>query len=304
VLVAMSDGALSEQRGDEVLAHVDACARCRELVAHLGALDGPARRVGRYQIERMLGVGGMGIVYAAYDPQLQRRVAVKVVRPENSDERAQAHLLAEARALGRISHPNVVTVYDAGEHDGQIYVATELVDGMTLAEWQAQSRSADDIACAWFQVARGLAAAHAVGVVHGDVKPSNVLIGRDGRVRIGDFGLHAGTPAYMAPEQQAGAAGERSDQYAMCVAIVEGITGVRPFADASVVLASRSLAAVVARGLRRDPAARFASMDELAEALARAIALAPLTRSRAAVVAVATSAIIAVTSLALLVISS
>jgi len=300
----MSDGALSPQRAEELLAHVDGCSRCRELVAHLGALDGPARRVGRYQIERLIGVGGMGIVYAAYDPQLQRRVAVKLVRPENTDARAQSHLLAEARALGRISHPNVVTVYDAGEHDGQIFVATELVDGMTLAEWQAQARSADDVACAWFQVARGLAAAHAVGVVHGDVKPSNVLIGRDGRVRIGDFGLLAGTPAYMAPEQQAGRADARSDQYAMCVAIVEGITGARPRADAAVALASRALAAVVARGLRSDPAARFASMDELAEALARAIALVPLPRSRAAVVAVATSAIIAATSLALLVISS
>ena len=300
----MADGTVSAQRGEEILVHVDACDACRELVAHLGALDGPARRVGRYQIERVLGVGGMGIVYAAFDPQLQRRVAVKLVRPENTDERAQAHLLAEARALGRISHPNVVTVYDAGEHDGQIYVATELVDGTTLADWQAQQRSADDIACAWFQVAPGLAAAHAVGIVHGDVKPSNVLIGRDGRVRIGDFGLHAGTPAYMAPEQDAGRGEARSDQYAMCVAIVEGITGVRPRADARVALESRALAALVARGLRSDPAARFATMDELADALARAIALVPPTRGRAAVLAMTTSAIIAAASLAMLLVSS
>ncbi len=320
VLVAMADGALGSERIDTVLTHIDRCERCAEVIASIGALDGPARRVGRYQIERVLGVGGMGIVYAAFDPRLQRRVAVKLVRPENTHERAQALIIAEARTIARISHPNVVAVHDAGEHGGEIYLATELVDGTTLTQWQADHASTQEIVGVWIQAARGLAAAHAMGVVHRDVKPDNVLVGHDGRVRIGDFGiahhgapppgedtaagssdataqadsLIAGTPAYMAPEHRAGRVDARSDQYSACVAIVEALTGRRPQADEVVSIEPRALAAVLTRGLRADPTERLSTMDELADALASAIAPPPARRRRMEVaVAVSAAALIA-----------
>ncbi len=320
VLVAMADGALGRERIDTVLTHVDRCERCAEVIASIGALDGPARRVGRYQIERVLGVGGMGIVYAAFDPQLQRGVAVKLVRPENTHERAQALIIAEARTIARISHPNVVTVHDAGEHGGEIYLATELVDGTTLTQWLADHASTLEIVGVWIQVARGLAAAHAMGVVHRDVKPANVLVGHDGRVRIGDFGiahhgpppagenpaagssdatapadsLVAGTPAYMAPEHRAGRVDARSDQYSACVAIVEALTGRRPQADEVVSVEPRALAAVLTRGLRADPDERLPTMDEFADALASAIAPPPPRRRRMEVaVAMSAAALIA-----------
>jgi eukaryotic-like serine/threonine-protein kinase len=294
VLVEMAEGTLAAERIEAVLAHVDCCARCAEVISNLGALDGPGRRVGRYQIERVLGVGGMGIVYAAYDPQLQRKVALKLVRPENTTEVAQSLMVAEARTLARISHPNVVTVFDAGEHDGEIYLATELVEGMTFRAWQAQPRTTAEIIAVWLQVARGLAAAHAMQVVHCDVKPSNVLVGDDGRVRIGDFGLAhretalaaptvpktvlAGTPAYMAPEHRAGRVDARSDQFSACVVIVEALTGQRPVAGAEVRVEPPALAAVLWRGLRGDPDERFPTMDAFADALAAAIAPRPPRR--------------------------
>ncbi|HEU0029184.1 MAG TPA: serine/threonine-protein kinase [Kofleriaceae bacterium] len=328
VLVAMADGTLPETETDGVLAHVDRCVACAELIANLGALDAAGRRVGRYEIERVLGVGGMGIVYAAFDPQLQRRVAVKLVRPENTTERAQSLMVAEARSLARVSHPNVVTVHDAGEHDGEIYVATELVDGTTLFEWQAHHRAVREIVDVWVQVARGLAAAHAMGVVHRDVKPANVLVGRDGRVRIGDFGIAhrdpaatdvssrsprlpsappdviAGTPAYMAPEHRAGRVDARSDQYSAAVSIVEALTGKRPTEDDVISLEPPALAAVLTRALRANPDERLPTMTDFADALAAAIAPPPPPapkRSRrriALAVAGAVSAAVAITAVA------
>src|SRR6185503_849513 len=186
-LVAMLDGNLPSDRVEAVLVHVDRCPSCAEVIASLARDAGP-RGVGRYQLGRVIGSGGMGVVHEGWDPELRRRVAVKLVRPERSDDAAHARMLREARALARISHPNVVAVYDVGEHGGEIYVATELVDGETMATWCA-GRASRDIVDAWIQAARGLDAAHAGGIVHRDVKPANVLVGRDGRVRIGDFGL-------------------------------------------------------------------------------------------------------------------
>jgi eukaryotic-like serine/threonine-protein kinase len=323
-LVAMSEGALPADRVDAVLAHVDACPACAEVVASLGAFEEGARRVGRYQLERVLGTGAMGIVYAAWDPELRRRVAVKLVRPERTDGAARSRMLREARALARIGHPNVVAVHDVGEHDGDIYVATELVDGETLSTWGA-GRDARHVALAWIQVARGLAAAHAEGVVHRDVKPANALVGRDGRVRIGDFGLArhsaegpedrpfpsaldaaigsqatetgavSGTPAYMAPEQRAGLVDARSDQFSLCVALVEALTGRRPGPDAEVQLPGAGLACALSRGLRRDPDERFPSMGALADALASALAP-PASRARRAVIAAAVLGAVAIGS--------
>jgi tetratricopeptide (TPR) repeat protein/predicted Ser/Thr protein kinase len=305
-LVAMLDGNLDADHSEPLIRHVDRCADCAEMIANLGAVDGPARHIDRYRIERVLGTGGMGIVYAAFDPELQRRVAIKLVRPDTNSERFQARMLDEARALARVSHPNVVGVYDVGEHNGEIFLATELVDGMTLTDWQ-RTRGRTEIIDAWLQVARGLAAAHAEGVVHRDVKPANIFVGRDGRVRIGDFGIAhlgeapdntplpintpipavgtttgvvAGTPAYMAPEQKTGRGEARSDQFATCVAIVEALTGERPSANDEVMVPPPALAAVLTRGLRFDPVERFPTMIDFADAVVAAITPPARPRSR------------------------
>ncbi|MBX3200448.1 MAG: protein kinase [Labilithrix sp.] len=217
----------------------------------------PGDRVARYVVERELGRGGMGVVFAAYDPALQRKVALKVVRADDDDQSAQARMMREARAMASLAHPNVVTIHDVGElPDGQIFLAMELVDGQTL---RALMRGPQPIVHAldlFAQAGRGLAAAHAAGLVHRDFKPDNVLVGRDGRVRVTDFGLVRpspdqalslasggaltaagsvlGTPAYMAPEQHVGIpASAQADQFAFAVALYEALTGKRPFTGAS-----------------------------------------------------------------------
>ena len=208
----------------------------------------------------VLGAGGMGVVYGAFDPELQRKVALKLVRAELTDAELRARLWREAQAMARIRHPNVITVFDVGTWNGQIFVAMEVIDGWTLSSWQAaRSRSVDEILRVFAAGGRGLAAAHAVGLVHRDFKPDNVLIGGDGRVCVTDFGLAravampseieepsspdatvegeltrqgavVGTPAYMAPEQMRGTAPDgRADQFSFCVALFEALYGVRPF---------------------------------------------------------------------------
>lgn len=223
------------------------------------ASSGLLRQLGRYRVERELGAGGMGVVYAAHDPELDRRVALKVLR--NVDEESRARLRREARAMARLSHPNVVTVYEVGTADDRDYIAMELVDGTSLAEWlHASDRSMAERVDALLAAGRGLAAAHAAGMVHRDFKPHNVLRARDGRVLVTDFGLAvspmgsqergaapagggpgplaqvtwtgalAGTPAYMAPEQWRGAAvTAAADQFAFCVSLWEAIARRRPF---------------------------------------------------------------------------
>jgi serine/threonine protein kinase len=152
------------------------------------------RAVDRYLIVDELGAGGMGIVYKAYDPDLGRLVALKLVRA-GASSRAHVRLLREARAIARLSHPNVVAVHDVGElgpdsgHEGEIFIAMEFVEGLRLRDWLAQPRSQRAIVDAFVQAARGLSAAHDAGLVHRDFKPDNVLIGLDGRVRVVDFGL-------------------------------------------------------------------------------------------------------------------
>ena len=202
------------------------------------------RSLGRYQLERELGAGGMGVVHAAFDPDLERRVAIKVLRAEHGDE-ASKRLLREARAMARLTHANVITVHEVGSASGRDFIAMELVDGTTLAEWlKAATRTPAAIIDAFVAAGRGLAAAHAAGIVHRDFKPHNVLCGTSGRIVVTDFGLARdaepaaaldplavtmpvgtastttgqssplsgltvegsvlGTPAYMAPEQWTG----------------------------------------------------------------------------------------------------
>ena len=247
VVLAFVAGALEAPAVDKVHEHLDGCDDCRQLVAEvakahfetsaprsLPELSG--RTVDRYQVMRAIGAGGMGIVYLAEDTQLHRKVALKFPRaPIGTDSSDDQHrLLAEARAMARLAHPNVVGVYEAGTYEDQVFVAMEYVDGITLKDWlRAGDRSWREILAKLGDAGRGLAAAHAAGLVHRDFKPENVLIDQEGRVRVSDFGLarpvhaqevsHAGTPSYMAPEQVKGdKVDERSDQFSFCVTPLRG----------------------------------------------------------------------------------
>ncbi len=197
-----------------------------------------APRLGRLRILERIGGGAMGTVYAAYDPRLDREVAVKVLHAAGVD--ANARVLREARALAKLAHPNVVAVYDAGEEDGVVYVVMELVTGVPLRVWiqseEATPRDWREIVRVLREVAAGLAAAHRIGLVHRDVKPDNVVVGDD-RARVIDLGLAvedealdvAGTPSYMAPEVLAGGpATPASDQFGFGVLAYEALYGRRP----------------------------------------------------------------------------
>ena len=211
-----------------------------------------------------LGAGGMGVVYAAYDPELDRRVALKVLGEETQDDTSHARLLREAQTMARISHPNVITVHDVGVVDERLFIAMELVEGHDLKAWMQSEHGWQEVLDVLVQAGRGLAAAHEQGLIHRDFKPANVLVGDDGLVRVLDFGLArslgapedtgaaktdklssshnshsealtrtgaiAGTPAYMSPEQHARAElDDRSDQFSFCVTAFEALFGERPF---------------------------------------------------------------------------
>jgi tRNA A-37 threonylcarbamoyl transferase component Bud32/tetratricopeptide (TPR) repeat protein len=145
--------------------------------------------LGRYVIVGAIGKGGMGAVYEAYDTQLARRVAVKVLHPSSNTEERQARLSREAQAMARLSHPNVVTVYDVGTFEGGLFIAMELIQGPTLKKWIAEPHPFREVLAKVSAAGRGLAAAHAAGLVHRDFKPENVLLGDDGRVVVTDFGI-------------------------------------------------------------------------------------------------------------------
>lgn len=197
---------------------------------------------GRYEIERPLGHGAMAVVDLARDRELDRHVALKRLAENLArDEDLRARFLREGRLAARLSHPNIVRVFDVGEADGRPYIAMEHVDGETLAGLIARGPvGADEATGLGVQAARALAAAHAAGLVHRDVKPHNLLLRRDGVLKLGDFGIALGlegtkltaagtvlgTAAYLAPEQ---ARGERvtsaADVYALGLVLVELLTG-------------------------------------------------------------------------------
>ncbi len=162
-----------------------------DLKALLFGAPAESTRIGRFAVLRKLGAGGMGVVYAAYDESLDRKVAIKIVLPGREDPDASARSRREAQALARLSHPNVVQVYEVGEYQGQVYLAMEFVQGQTLRAWQAQRpRSWAATVAMYLQAGRGLAAAHVRGLVHRDFKPDNVLVGdEDQRARVLDFGI-------------------------------------------------------------------------------------------------------------------
>jgi len=262
----------------------------------------PGTHVGRFVVLERVGAGGMGEVYAAYDPDLDRKVALKVLRGDTAgpDDLGQERLRREARTMARLVDRHLVTVHDVGVHQGRVFVAMEFIDGSTLRAWQRE-RPWDEILAAYLDAGRGLAVAHAAGVVHRDFKPDNVLVSRDGRVAVTDFGLArtpgaesdddgrsagtssdlrltstgalVGTPRYMAPEQYAGVTSDaRTDQFNFCVALWEGLYGEHPLA--SLDSGFQQLRAPVLAGEVRPPPAGKVP-PQVARALTRGLAVDP-----------------------------
>lgn len=235
-------------------------AATRSALFGLGEESGEVR-VGRFIVGALVGQGAMGTVFRAHDPDLGRDVALKALEPINDSEAATEALLGEARTLAQLNHANVVTVHECGVDRGRVYIAMEYIQGGTLADWLRRNppeepgrfERALDLAT---QAAAGLAAAHAVGLIHRDLKPNNMLVDAEGRLRLADFGLArplefasglditvhdesdprpawtrpAGTPGYVAPEQLAGKPTDASDQFSLCATFYEAFAGVLPFA--------------------------------------------------------------------------
>ena len=304
---AFAEGRLDAGAIARVEAHAVTCALCQDLlVAALGAGTlGPAASVraqsgshafhepgatdeggirrgvaiDRYTILSLIGRGGMGEVYGAYDPRVDRRVAVKLAHARSGPEtaRAKARFMLEAQALAKVSHRNVVTVHEAGTFEGRVFIVMEFVDGVTLKDWLAERpRTRPEILAVFADAARGLATVHMAGLAHRDFKPTNVMIAKDGTVHVTDFGLALdvtrdmapdadasatppglhltrtgellGTPLYMAPEQFLGGnIDARSDQFSFCVALYQALYGALPFGhDALDVLRANVLAGRVA----------------------------------------------------------
>ncbi len=247
----------------------------------------PGTRIGAYDIIREIGRGGMGVVYQARDTSLGREVALKALPPEASmDPVNRGRLKREAEAAAKINHPGVATVFALTDIDGQLFITSEYVDGSSLREVIAQQPLLQARAVALgIEIADALHAAHAVGVVHRDLKPDNVLLTKTGAVKVVDFGIaHVasyegprltrrgdllGTPAYMAPEQLAGAPVDaRADVYAMGLLLSEMLAGRHPLRGGATPALPAAIAPIVARCLQLDPSARFASAAALRDALA------------------------------------
>lgn len=225
----------------------------------------------------------MGVVYAARDVQLEREVALKLLHPQVGGKEATIRLMREARAMARLSHPNVAQIYDVGEHDGRVFVTMELIVGQTLRAWQdGPDHDWRAVVEMYIQAGQGLQAAHRAGLVHRDFKPENALVGDDGRLRVLDFGLaaltgeslvrpraatsdiemytqdnqrltdtgvHVGTPGYAAPELRQGvSASPLADQYSFCVALFEALHKTRPTPDIGPLRARGSRPQVTPRG--------------------------------------------------------
>ncbi len=222
----------------------------------------PLRKIGRYTILETLGSGGMGLVYRAHDPQLDRPIAIKLLNADWSTPEGAWRMHREARAMARLSHPNVVQIYEVGQHRERVFLAMEYVEGMTLAAWLDRAQSSEQVHAMFLAIGAGVAAAHAVGIVHRDLKPTNILVDTSGRPRVADFGLAftgvrldheravtepetsrltsvrttvsqvVGTPRYMAPEQFEGLpADARSDQFSFCAMMWEALCGHLPFRE-------------------------------------------------------------------------
>ena len=319
-LAAFFGGGASAEALSDLDLHLDRCADCRRLAAAVAQVETVSRAVHepalsadeapggseRYQLQELLGAGGMGLVFAATDAALGRRVAVKMLRSGAPGE-AAGRLLREARAMAQVAHDGVVEIHDVLVSGEQVLIVMELVEGVSLRVWLAKARPWRERLAPLLLAGEALAVAHGRGLVHRDFKPDNVLVGADGRPKVTDFGLASGrgvdrdgggkrviggTLPYMAPEQHLGGEVDaRADQFAFCVTAYEALYGVRPFAGASgreildqvrggalvtppAARSSRAgpvaLRRVLLRGLAYRPDDRYASMAELLAALRRA----------------------------------
>src|SRR5215471_1980778 len=263
-----------------------------------------------YRIEALVGRGGMGVVYRAYDGRLKRNVALKLLAPELArDERFRERFLAESELAASLDHPNVIPIYEAGEAEGVLFVAMRYVDGKdlkTLLREEGGFAPARALAIVG-QVADALDVAHEHGLVHRDVKPSNVLLDPREHAYLADFGLSRrlgedvsalgsglslGTPAYVAPEQIAGGEVQgRADQYSLGCLLVECLTGQPPFprgSEAAVLFAHleeeppvlEGLEAVLRRALAKEADERYGSCRELVEDARDALGVAAPRRAR------------------------
>lgn len=272
-ITLMLQGAIKHTQIEAIQAHLNTCARCAEELSILmsvlpsrapsmtrgehSAPHRPVTSIDRYRIQGVLGTGAMGVVFDAQDTQLDRRVALKLIRPDlKAPQAATQRLLREARALAALDHPNILTLFDAGTHDTHhIYMTSALIEGETIDVW-AKGRPWQDIVSCYEQVCEGLMHAHSRGFVHRDIKPQNIIVDQRGQPHICDFGLAhhhdvftssqttpmaafesrltqsgalIGTPAYMPPEQLDGQqVGHHADQYALCASLYEAIYGFRP----------------------------------------------------------------------------
>ncbi|MGN6108987.1 MAG: protein kinase domain-containing protein, partial [Kofleriaceae bacterium] len=294
LFAAWAAGELASGERDRAEGHAADCAACRGLALALlglasrahgaapswGALGVEGTSIGRYQVLGPAGQGAMGVVLRGRDPVLDREVAIKLINAARTTADQRARMLREAQTLARLDHPNIVAVHDAGDLGDEVFVAMELVTGETLGRWVARGPALADRIEVLAGVGAGLAAVHAAGLVHRDVKPDNIVV-RGGRTGVlVDFGLAraaalpgpagsgiAGTPQFLAPEVRAGGlATARSDQHAWWTVVEQTVAGALPRAR------RRAVEAAIARGRAADPAARFASMDEAVAALRAALA--------------------------------
>ncbi len=271
------------------------------------------QKIGRYHIDKLLGEGGMGLVYKAFDPNIERVVAIKTIRVERLESEADreefmARFFREARISGRLQHPNIVSVFDLGEHQGQPFIVMEFVEGELLEQFirAKKNLSKDTLVDLISQMAQGLESAHEQGIVHRDIKPQNLMIAKDGTVKILDFGIakpadsnmtrtgqFLGTPRYCSPEQiKDSHLDSRSDLFSLAVLVHELVTGRTPFPGSSansilykivhgepeIMPCLPSLAAesggvrrVFQKALSKDPDARYQTAEEFAEALRDAL---------------------------------
>ena len=314
-LFALARGALAATELPQVEAHLKDCADCRAVLAEAARSLEPSSsdarasgEIARYRIVALLGAGASGVVYRALDPQLQREVAVKLLRPElhGAAPEQSARMLREARAMARLSDPHVVAVYDVGLHEGTVYLVMEYIDGHTLRDWLgAEPRSIGEVLRVFDDAGRGLAAAHRKGLVHRDFKPENVLVAKDGGAKVTDFGLAreseqwlrerqtddqastelyaptrglVGTPAFMAPELfEGGRATPQSDQFAFCVALFVALFDHHPF-KAGEGIALSELITRVRAGTLELPTLTNASAERLFGVLRRGLLAQPSAR--------------------------
>ncbi|MBL8954988.1 MAG: protein kinase [Myxococcaceae bacterium] len=310
MLLSFSEQKLSDADASAVSAHLDGCSDCRIIVselargqteAHVNEPERPLVRgsaLGRYLVLEQIGAGGMGVVYAAYDPDLDRRVALKLLRHAGG-EKQRARLVREARAMARLSHPNVAPVFGVETLGDRVFVVMEFIVGENARRWAREERTAAEVLDVFVQAGRGLEAAHHAGIVHRDFKPDNMMVRPNGRVSVLDFGLARpagegapgveverpaspssltetgtvmGTFAYMPPEQRLGLPTDaRADQYAFCVSLHEVLYGAPPTeAPKRTPKVGAVVTRVLARGLQPDAAARFPDMQALLVELERA----------------------------------